>query len=136
MLFLVHADAGINGSSERIVAVLVRSDTAVALNVTVGSVQVLAVQQIGTRQLLINVSATVPMPAEQEAVAAVRDLSAGELSLQHMCRSGVYGEGTDQCWWAWAACAGIAIHLWLLLMDLLQLPERHLLLCATAGCNS
>lgn len=85
MFFLVHADAGINGSSERIVAVLVRSDTAVALNVTVGSVQVLAVQQIGTRQLLINVSATVPMPAEQEAVAAVRDLSAGELSLQHMC---------------------------------------------------
>ncbi|WIA29687.1 hypothetical protein OEZ86_012169 [Tetradesmus obliquus] len=77
---VTRSTTGINGSSEGIVAVLVASDTASALNVSLGSVQVLAVQQIGSRQLLVNVSATVPVEAEGEAAAATtQDLSADEL---------------------------------------------------------
>jgi hypothetical protein len=76
---VTRSTTGINGSSEGIVAVLVASDTASALNVSLGSVQVLGVQQIGSRQLLVNVSATVPVDAEGEAAAATtQDLSAGE----------------------------------------------------------
>ncbi|WIA09604.1 hypothetical protein OEZ85_008996 [Tetradesmus obliquus] len=77
---VTRSTTGINGSSEGIVAVLVASDTASALNVSLGSVQVLAVQQISSRQLLVNVSATVPVEAEGEAAAATtQDLSADEL---------------------------------------------------------
>lgn len=70
---------GINGSSEGIIGVLVRGDTASALNVSLGSVQVLAVQQINSRQLLVNVSAAVPVSSSQQeaAAAASNDLSAG-----------------------------------------------------------
>lgn len=57
--------------------VLVRGDTASALNISLGSVQVLAVQQINSRQLLVNVSAALPVTAQQEAAAASQDLSAG-----------------------------------------------------------
>jgi hypothetical protein len=84
---VTRSTTGINGSSEGIVAVLVASDTASALNVSLGSVQVLAVQQIGSRQLLVNVSATVPVDAEGEAAAATtQDLSAGE-----RCQQMTYG---------------------------------------------
>lgn len=77
-----RSTTGINGSSEGIVAVLVKSDTATALNVSVGSVQVLGVQQLDSRQLLVNVSATVPVAGEvqeqQDGVAAdAQDLAAG-----------------------------------------------------------
>lgn len=41
-------------------------------------VQVLAVQQIGSRQLLVNVSAALPVSTDQAAAAAKQqDLSAG-----------------------------------------------------------
>jgi hypothetical protein len=42
--------------------------------------QVLAVQQIGSRQLLVNVSAALPVSTDQAALAA-QDLSAG---AQHL----------------------------------------------------
>jgi hypothetical protein len=78
---------GINGSSEGIVGVLVRGDTASALNISLGSVQVLAVQQINSRQLLVNVSAALPVTSQQEAAAsASQDLSAGA-----RCCAGVAG---------------------------------------------
>eukprot|EP00879_Flechtneria_rotunda_P014074 GHRR01014704.1.p1 GENE.GHRR01014704.1~~GHRR01014704.1.p1 ORF type:complete len:398 (+),score=116.21 GHRR01014704.1:218-1411(+) len=76
---VTRSTTGINGSSEGIVAVLIQGDTATALNVSLGDVQVLGVQQIGTRQLLVNVSATVPVPAEAAAAAATDDLSADQL---------------------------------------------------------
>jgi hypothetical protein len=48
-------------------------------------VQVLAVQQISSRQLLVNVSATVPVDAEAEAAAATtQDLSAGEGAMRNL----------------------------------------------------
>eukprot|EP00882_Tetradesmus_deserticola_P017196 GHRQ01018409.1.p3 GENE.GHRQ01018409.1~~GHRQ01018409.1.p3 ORF type:complete len:140 (-),score=55.82 GHRQ01018409.1:48-467(-) len=92
---VTRSTTGINGSSEGIVAVLVASDTATALNVSLGRVQVLAVQQISNRQLLVNVTATVPVDAAAEAAAAaMQDLSAGEWcaevciyqSMQQRCR--------------------------------------------------
>jgi hypothetical protein len=107
---VTRSTTGINGSSEGIVAVLVASDTASALNVSLGSVQVLAVQQISSRQLLVNVSATVPVDAEAEAAAAsTQDLSAGE--------SGMYASSQAQaasstsvpaCEAPGACCQGIA----------------------------
>lgn len=44
-------------------------------------VQVLAVQQIGSRQLLVNVSAALPVTTDQAAAAAAaqQDLSAGRV---------------------------------------------------------
>lgn len=78
-----RSTTGINGSSEGIVSVLIRSDTATALNVTLGSVQVNSVQQLDSRQLLINVSAAVPVPDDQQQqggpTADAQDLAAGEL---------------------------------------------------------
>lgn len=76
-----RSTTGINGSSEGIVSVLVRSDTATALNVSLGSVQVNGVQQLDSRQLLINVSAAVPVAEDQAqqdgATADAQDLAAG-----------------------------------------------------------
>lgn len=73
---------GINGSSEGIVGVLVRGDTATALNVSLSSVQVLAVQQVGSRQLLVNVSAALPLDRDHASGEALQqDLSAGGHNL-------------------------------------------------------
>jgi hypothetical protein len=47
------------------------------------SLQVLAVQQIGSRQLLVNVSAALPVSTDQAAAAAQQDLSAGEHCWHH-----------------------------------------------------
>ncbi len=69
---------GINGDSAGIVAVLVRSDTASALNVSLEAVTIGGVRQISQRRLLVNVSAAVPVNTEDVAVAETRDLSAGE----------------------------------------------------------
>eukprot|EP00878_Enallax_costatus_P024446 GHUV01026086.1.p1 GENE.GHUV01026086.1~~GHUV01026086.1.p1 ORF type:complete len:468 (+),score=93.20 GHUV01026086.1:848-2251(+) len=78
-----RSTTGINGSSEGIVSVLIRSDTATALNVTLGSVQVNGVQQLDSRQLLINVSAAVPVPGDQAQqdgpTQEAQDLAADEL---------------------------------------------------------
>jgi len=68
---------GINGDSEGIVAVLVRSDTASALNVSLEAVTIGGVRQISQRRLLVNVSAAVPVNTEDVAVADTQDLSAG-----------------------------------------------------------
>lgn len=85
---VTRSTTGINGSSKGIVAVLVRGDTASALNVSLGSVKVLAVQQISSRQLLVNVSATVPVPIDDGAAAATQDLSAGAGVLCVACAAG------------------------------------------------
>jgi hypothetical protein len=50
------------------------------------SMQVLAVQQIGSRQLLVNVSAALPVSTDQAAAAAQQDLSAGEQSWRQCLR--------------------------------------------------
>ncbi|KAI8474978.1 MAG: hypothetical protein J3K34DRAFT_456569 [Monoraphidium minutum] len=70
---------GINASSEGIVAVLVRSDTASALNVGLEAVTIGGVRQLARRRLLVNVSAAVPINTEDAAVADARDLSADAL---------------------------------------------------------
>jgi hypothetical protein len=72
-----RATTGINGSSEGIVAVLVQGDTAAALNVSLHAVEIGGVSQINARQLLVNVSATVPLDAEKAALQKQQDLSAG-----------------------------------------------------------
>jgi hypothetical protein len=79
---------GINGSSEGIVAVLVRSDTASALNVSLEAVTIGGVRQISRRRLLVNVSAAVPFNTEDVAAADTQDLSAGG------------------CRWAGGGCSG------------------------------
>ena len=75
---------GINGSSEGIVAVLVRSDAAAALNVTLDAVSIGGVREMARRRLLVNVSAAVPVNVEDAALADTRDLSAG-------ARAGLWG---------------------------------------------
>jgi hypothetical protein len=73
-----RATTGINGSSEGIVAVLVQGDTALALNVSLHQVEIVGVRQIGVRQLLVNVSATVPVNTEEAALKDTEELSAGK----------------------------------------------------------
>lgn len=85
---------GINGSSEGIVAVLVRSDTASALNVSLEAVTIGGVRQVSRRQLLVNVSAAVPINTEDAAAADTRDLSAGAGR-----GAGGAGEGYGGVWW-------------------------------------
>ncbi|GBF99616.1 hypothetical protein Rsub_12295 [Raphidocelis subcapitata] len=74
-----RATTGINGNSEGIVAVLVRSDTASALNVPLEAVTIAGVQQLSQRRLLVNVSAAVPFNTEGAAAADTQDLSADML---------------------------------------------------------
>jgi hypothetical protein len=50
-------------------------------------VQVLGMRQIGSRQLLVNVSAALPVSADQAAAAVQQDLSAGMPAIRtpHTC---------------------------------------------------
>jgi hypothetical protein len=90
---------GINASSEGIVAVLVRSDTASALNVSLEAVTIGGVRQISRRRLLVNVSAAVPFNTEDVAAADTRDLSAGECTL---------ASALPRCFWALGACSHLS----------------------------
>lgn len=86
---------GINGSSEGIVAVLVRGDTAVALNVSLEQVQIMGVRQISSRQLLVNVSATVPVNTEDSTASNTQDLSADQLILDLIANPNTFSRTTQ-----------------------------------------
>lgn len=68
------------------------------------SMQVLAVQQIGSRQLLVNVSAALPVSTDQAAAAAQQDLSAGEQRWLHCLRVDSTAAPLWECFETMIAC--------------------------------